>query len=49
MSFDLKIELPRISIFHSPSSIRYPASMFETIATEITTAADKLTHLRRFL
>jgi len=37
------------SIFHFPSFIRYAVMMFDTITAEISTAADKLVHLRRFL
>jgi hypothetical protein len=37
------------SNFHSPSSFRYPAAMFDLVKPQIATAADKLTHLRRFL
>ena len=37
------------SIFHSPSSFGYPLLMFDIVRPQISTAADKLTHLRRFL
>lgn len=37
------------SIFHSPSSFRYAVTMFDLVKPQIATAADKLTHLRRFL
>ena len=37
------------SIFHSPSSFRYPPPMFDIVRPQIATAADKVTHLRRFL
>ena len=37
------------STFHSPSSFRYPVAMFDNIRPQIATAANKLTHLRRFL
>ncbi|MFO1513265.1 MAG: hypothetical protein U1F83_10195 [Verrucomicrobiota bacterium] len=39
-----------ISIFHPPSYIVYPPRpMFETVTASVDTAAQKLTHLRRFL
>jgi hypothetical protein len=37
------------SILASQSLLLYPFSMFELIAPQLTTAAEKLTHLRRFL
>jgi hypothetical protein len=37
------------SIFHSPSSFGYSPPMFDIVRPQIATAADKLTHLRRFL
>jgi len=37
------------SILASGFRLLYPAPMFEPIAAQLTTAADKLAHLRRFL
>jgi len=39
-----------ISTFHPPAALRYPPRpMFETVTASVDTAAQKLTHLRRFL
>jgi hypothetical protein len=40
---------PPFSIFHSPASFGYSLAMFDIVRPQISTAADKLTHLRRFL
>jgi hypothetical protein len=37
------------SIFHSPASFRYAVPMFDIVRPQISTAADKTAHLRRFL
>jgi hypothetical protein len=37
------------SNFHPPSSFGYLVPMFDLVKPQIATAADKLTHLRRFL
>jgi len=49
MNFDQRFEHSEFSNFLSPSAKLYAVPMFETIVAEIATAADKLTHLRRFL
>jgi len=37
------------STFHSPSSFGYSPPMFDIVRPQIATAADKVSHLRRFL
>jgi hypothetical protein len=44
-----KFWLRPFSTFHFPSSILYPFAMFDTVKTDIAAAAQKLSHLRRFL
>jgi hypothetical protein len=44
------LNAPPISIFPAARPIRYAArAMFDVIKEQLRTAADKLTHLRRFL